>query len=343
MEARDDKDPRHPGPDDRRRLHFTPHLYIRAFPDDEGARALGKGVVFWVSPDIDFFPKVNGNAMANTPVTIQANIWNDGYLDAVGVRVEFFWFTPAPVFQPTDSNRINKAPFLVTIPAQSCVPVTCPVPWVPTFVGDGHECLVVQCNSFLEGKDGLRFPLHAELDRHVGQLNVTVSDASGGQKLQLVMQNPFETGLSFSLFLSSRSVRGNLERMRQQDHDTLMRVVANAKPGGPHNSFERELELRVDDTSDLDLGVHVVGIQPMASVRGQALDLHHYLQQRGPGGDALGRRLDQFDLERGGSRALSVEAPRAHLEPGSYRVLHFSQVTGDCIVGGYTMVMEASA
>jgi hypothetical protein len=155
-------------PDDRLRLHFTPHLYIRAFPDDEGARALGKGVVFWTSPDIDFFPKVNGNAMANTPVTIQANIWNDGYLDAVGVRVEFFWFTPAPVFHLTENNRINKAPLLVTIPAQSCVPVTCPVPWVPTFIGDGHECLVVQCNSFLEGKDGLRFPLHAELDRHVG-------------------------------------------------------------------------------------------------------------------------------------------------------------------------------
>src|SRR5262249_32087755 len=146
-------------PDDRRRLHFTPHLTIRAFPEDEGTRPLGKSAVFWNSPDINFFPKVKGNALANTAVTIQANIWNDGYLAAVGVSVEFFWFTPAPVFNPTENNRINKNLVLVTIPAQSCVPVTCPVPWVPTFIGDGHECLVVQCNAFLEGKDGLNFPL----------------------------------------------------------------------------------------------------------------------------------------------------------------------------------------
>jgi hypothetical protein len=342
MEPRPHRDPK-PPPDDQRRIHFTPYLYIRAFPLDEGARALGKGVAFWNSPDIDFFPKVNGNAMANTPVTIQVNIWNRGYLDAVGVRVEFFWFTPAPVFHLTESNRINKAPFPVTIPAQSCVPVTCPVPWVPTFIGDGHECLVVQCNSFLEGKDGLKSPLHAELDRHVGQLNVTVSDAGAGQKLQLVMHNPFETAARFALCLASRSVRGNVERMRQLDHDTLMHVVANARPGGPHDLLERELELRVEDTNDLDLGVQILAMKPMPPAPIRPLDLHGYLRQRGPGGDALGRRLGELDLEQGGNTTVFLEAPRTRLEPGTYRVLHFGQVTGECLVGGYTVVMEAPA
>jgi len=331
--------------DDERHLHFTPYLYIRAFPNDGGARALGGGAVFWASPDIDFFPKVNGNPVANTEVTVQATITNGGYLPAVGVTVDFFWFTPAPVFVPTDGNRINKTPVLVTIPAQSSVQVTCPTPWIPTFIGDGHECLVVQCNSFLEGGDGLKFPLHAELDRHVAQRNLMVSDASAdGQKLQLRVQNPFDAAVGFSVYLSSRRVRGDFAQLREQDPDMLMRVVANASPGGPHDLIEQELDLTVEDISGVDLGVRVLAMEPLSATQAGTLNPDDYLKLRGGAGtgkgDALGRRLGEFELAPGGNGMLFLEAPQMDVGEDAYRVLHFSQAVQNCVVGGYTIVIE---
>ena len=341
MPAPTDEKP--PQPDDRRKIHDTPYLYTRAFTNDEGTRPLEKGTEFWNSPDINFFPKVKGNAMPNTEVTVQAKIWNDGYLPAVGVTVDFFWFTPALVFISAKENRINKKPVQVTIPAQSCISVTCPDPWIPTFIGDGHECLVVQCNSFFEGKDGLKHPLHAELDRHVAQRNLTVSEAKSGQKLLLVMQNPFDTGASFSLHLSSRLVRGNFARIREQDPDMLMHIVANAKPGGPHNLIERELNLAVEDTSNLDLGVRIASMESAPAAGDFGLDLDHYLQLRVAGdGSAPGRRLGQFDLGLGANRTLHLEVPRMELDTEAYCVLHFSEVIQDCILGGYTVVIEAN-
>ena len=322
-------------------LYFTPYLYIRAFGDDQGQRALAKNAVFWVSPDIDFYPKLKGNALENTAVTVAVNIWNDGYLPAVGVSIDFYWFTPAPVFIPTESNHINKEPVRRTIPAQSCLPVECPQPWVPTFIGDGHECLVVQCKFFLEGSDSLRFPFHAELDRHVGQLNLTVSPASMASTMELVIHNPFDTRVNFLLFLSSLIVRGNFGHLREQDPDGLRRIVASARPGGPHNLIERDLHMRAEDTTNEDLGVHIVRVAPRTSGADRGMDLQHYLQQRGPATDnPLGRSLGQIDLRRFESKTVHLAAPPDTLEPGTFRVLHFSQVTAECIVGGYTVVIE---
>jgi hypothetical protein len=229
---------------------------------------------------------------------------------------------------------------LATIPAQNCKQVICPVPWIPIFLGNGHECLIVQCNFYMEGNDRLKFPLHAELDRHVAQRNLTVNPASVPQTLQLTLRNPFATPTKFALVMSSRLVWGNLELMQHELRGNIMPMIANAEPGGPHNVLERDFQLRVEDTSGLDLGVRLRdGTSITASDR--PLDIESYVMRRSLGNSTSpGRSIGEFALDANAKVVAHIELPPIDVEKGAYRVLHFSQICRECIVGGYTVVVE---
>lgn len=170
---------------------FTPALLIRAVPGDRGVRPLS--APFWESPDIwtalgapDSTPAVpaspGGAPVAGQPNTLYAHVWNLGLAPVLNAVVEFFVFDPSlsfatqtPLFhaQATVDLSGRSAP-------QACHRlVKCPVPWVPTIVNGGHECILVRVSAMGDAPD----PAHvwdAWADRRVAQRNIGVVAAGTG-------------------------------------------------------------------------------------------------------------------------------------------------------------------
>jgi len=177
-----------PGP---RKDLYLPYLFLRANPGDTGTRpAVG---AFWESPDIYLLagvapdaapsipPELGQNAIAGEPNTVYAHVWNFGHAPAHNVIVEFSWCNPSLGINPASAHLIGHA--VVDLGARGSGRahhvVKCPQPWTPTFVNGGHECLVVRVWDMVG--DMLSTPeWDASVNRHVGQRNVHVVDASGG-------------------------------------------------------------------------------------------------------------------------------------------------------------------
>jgi len=176
-------------------------LVVRANPQDRGQRPLPNGTVFWESPDIFVVPNqtsagapavpanLGGMAQAGVSNTIYAHIWNLGRGPAFDVRVEFYWFNPTLGIEAADANLIGFT--YVTLgnrnSPNSHTVVRCPVDWVPVYVNNGHECLVVR--AFSPIADPLRDNAwNAALNRHVGQRNIAVLQGAQAQLQALTLQ-----------------------------------------------------------------------------------------------------------------------------------------------------------
>ena len=183
-----------------RKDSYLPYLVVRANPGDRGQRPLPPGTVFWESPDIFVMPNqpaagapavpanLGGMAQAGAPNTIFAHVWNLGRGPAFDVRVEFYWFNPTLGIEEADANLIGFT--YITLgqrnSPKSHAVVRCPVDWVPTFVNDGHECLVVRAYSVIS--DPLTHDAwSASLNRHVAQRNIAVLRGAQAQASPLVL------------------------------------------------------------------------------------------------------------------------------------------------------------
>jgi hypothetical protein len=164
---------------------FLPFLFMRANPGDTGTRpVIGP---FWESPDIllvagveppnapDVPPALGETALANRPNTLYAHVWNFGQSQAPEVVVEFYWCDPSLGIGPASAHLIGQT--FTTLGARGSGRahrlVKCPVPWVPTFVNGGHECLVVRIWDMASDALGVP-PWDASLNRHVAQRNIHV-------------------------------------------------------------------------------------------------------------------------------------------------------------------------
>lgn len=188
---------------------------MRASSGDRGARPLTG--VFWESPDIFVIPDQPAEtaplrpaapgsvARANVPNTLYAHVWNLGKAPAFGVRVEFWWFDPSLGFSRSAGHLIGAAyldlddrftlyedwvevdgPTGKWISRGCHAIVRCPQTWVPSYVNNGHECLVVRIG------DTMFDPITPQsfspaTDRHVGQRNIAVVQAASPAEVSLDM------------------------------------------------------------------------------------------------------------------------------------------------------------
>jgi hypothetical protein len=184
-----------------RKNEYLPYLVVRANAGDRGARPLPDGTTYWESPDIFIAPDLAASAApvlptttgalakAGVPNTLWAHVWNLGQAPVYNARVEFYWFNPGLSFDDSAAHLIGVA--YVDLGSRQSgrahTIVKCPKTWVPTFVNNGHECLIVRCF------DPLTDPLgstrwFAAADRHVAQRNLTVINASSPAALQLPLR-----------------------------------------------------------------------------------------------------------------------------------------------------------
>jgi hypothetical protein len=183
-----------------RKDSYLPYLVVRANPQDRGQRPLPNGTVFWESPDIFVVPNqpaagapavpasLGGMAQAGAPNSLYAHVWNLGRGPAFDVRVEFYWFNPSLGIEEADANLIGFT--YVTLGNRnsptSHTLVRCPVDWIPTFVNNGHECLVVRAFSPISDPLGANAWNSAQ-NRHVGQRNIAVLSGAQAQLEPLIL------------------------------------------------------------------------------------------------------------------------------------------------------------
>lgn len=315
-------------------ITYTPYLKIRyeVADLDQARGALPAGTDWWSSPDITFSPADSlGNADVGVPTTIQGLIFNWGAQDAVGTAVDFFWMAPSLGMTPATAQKINASPVLVTVPSLNYVSVTCPTPWVPTAVIDGHECLFVQASC---PSDPLVNPMHPDLDRHVGQRNLSVVAPGQPIRIRFRLPNPFGEHFTFALHHSAVAVRGEFDALPRDEAIALIAGQGSVK--SPRISRA--------DISD-QVGVRLVGREEERAV--------HVEDDVAPRASLLARLraapdritpsplpLAEIRLREYGSVLATVHImPAATAETS---VVHrFSQVADGIEVGGYDVIEPA--
>jgi hypothetical protein len=129
---------------------------------------------------------------------VHAIIWNLGAKLAAPVEVDFYWANPSLGFSSGDCNYIGSEHLQVT--TRTYVDVRCNKPWRPIELNGGHECLLVNCSNYI--LNPIRHPFEPQLDRRVGQHNVTVVSAYASEPvtLQVNLTNLFPIATSAEVF-----------------------------------------------------------------------------------------------------------------------------------------------
>jgi hypothetical protein len=183
----------------KRKDEFLPLLVIRANPGDHGERPLNG--VFWESPDIFVAPDLTAEtapplpptkgdiAKAGRPNTLWAHVWNLGRSPVYNARVEFYWCNPSLGINSASANLIGVAHTDLgdRYSGKSHSIVKCPQTWVPRFVNNGHECLVVRVfEPLLDSIPANQWDVTR--DRHIGQRNIAVINAASPAHLELMLK-----------------------------------------------------------------------------------------------------------------------------------------------------------
>lgn len=139
------------------------------------------GTPWWASLDIWVVPGTDPYGPTGAPVVGQgAYVWarasNAGKTAATNARLNYYWGNPATVLTVETVTRIGTS--YVTLASGEARDVLCLAPWIPVWVNDGHECLVVEVFHPDDAiSRGPGQPLAARDDRHVAQKNVGVLQA----------------------------------------------------------------------------------------------------------------------------------------------------------------------
>lgn len=155
------------------------------------------GNPWYLSPDIWVVPGNNPNGdpgppTVNTPNYIWARVTNRGDTGVTNATVKYYWGNPGTLITRSSVAWIGTS--YVSLASNESKDVLCVVPWIPTWINNGHECLIVEAFC---AEDPL--PPHSgdsvfgvPDNRQIAQLNLTVILDNPGQDHILV---PFSAGV----------------------------------------------------------------------------------------------------------------------------------------------------
>jgi len=140
---------------------------------------------WWTSESIWVVPNdplgAPGSPIAGKPAYLKALVENTGDSPANGARVDFYWANPAMQIVIGVANFIGSA--FVDVDPGANQEALCLVPWIPSIVNGGHECVLAVAHSPAEASPlpdplptGFDFapPAHDE----IAQRNLSVLAAS---------------------------------------------------------------------------------------------------------------------------------------------------------------------
>jgi hypothetical protein len=135
------------------------------------------GSPWWLSPDIWTVPGDDpegtpGLPIVGQPCYVWARVTNNGTDAVQNATVRFYWANPSVGFDRNTANQIGSAN--VSLNAGETQEVLCLIPWMPSFVNNGHECVLAE--AFHSTYDPLPASpdFNVPTDRHVAQRNLSV-------------------------------------------------------------------------------------------------------------------------------------------------------------------------
>lgn len=146
---------------------------------------------WYLSPDIWVVPGTNpegppGVPREGEPAFVWCRIHNNAGAPVKGVVVDFYWANPATVISRSSANPIGRS-YATADPGS--VEVLCVSAWVPSWVNEGHECLVVEISDSGPPSPS-SVPFNPPAEPHVAQRNLTILSASQLKRFKM----PFGAG-----------------------------------------------------------------------------------------------------------------------------------------------------
>jgi hypothetical protein len=217
---------------------------------------------WWLSPDIWVVPGSDpngppGNPVAGQPAYLWAHVANTGDVAATGTRIDFYWANPAMQIVVGAATQIGSA--YADVPPGGSQDVLCLVPWMPSIVNGGHECVLAAAHNPAE-LTPLPDPLPNGFDFNppaydeIAQRNLSVAAAAMAVRFPLTIVAPARAdkdvvvaveigGTLDEKLLPQLGLRGFRPTAKEVVEVELSREAnPPARKGGRH---ARELELHV--------------------------------------------------------------------------------------------------
>lgn len=108
------------------------------------------------------------------PYYLKANVRNTETYRIDNATVILYWANPATTITRNTATRVGYA--FVGIDGGQTAEALCLTPWIPSYINQGHECLVAEV---VQGPPPTSGPLDGQNDPSVAQHNLTVVMTSG--------------------------------------------------------------------------------------------------------------------------------------------------------------------
>lgn len=236
---------------------------------------------WWMSQDIWVVPGNDpngppGSPIAGKPAYLHALVTNTGDVAASGVRVDFYWANPAMQILVGVATFIGSA-FVDVDGGGAQQEALCLVPWVPTIVNGGHECVLAVAHSSAEAAplpdplpNGFDFapPSHDEIAQR--NLSVLVASAravpwpvtiSAPPRADKVVQVSVEIGGKLDPTLLAQL---SLKEYRPAEREVVQVGLSHEAVCGEHDRpvGAHEIELRVPKGTSVGIyaSIHAMGL-----------------------------------------------------------------------------------
>lgn len=141
------------------------------------------GDPWYLSPDIWVVPGNDpagpvGIPVLNSPAYVWARVHNRGTTAVSNATVKYYWGDPSTTVTLATATLIGTS-YVSLVPGET-KDVLCLTPWIPSWVNNGHECLIAEAFAAADPlpQRGPTDTFGAPHDRHVAQRNISVIYAS---------------------------------------------------------------------------------------------------------------------------------------------------------------------
>ncbi|MFA6903620.1 MAG: hypothetical protein WC236_11105 [Gallionellaceae bacterium] len=317
-----------------KRAPYSAWMVVPAALTDYGVRPLPASMPHWASPFIGVnSPDPTGRPQAGAANWVYARIFNLGAATAAPTMVRFYWADPSVGLGATDAHPIGEV--MVEVPPMRSVLVTCPAPWVPSYLNNGHECLFVSADNPI--LDPIQAPFQPWADRHVGQRNVNVLPAVA-QSMNLWLPGS-TSALTAELRVLALRVKAPNLILKHTAVATINQVADYVLSG--FGALNRRI------TNTAQLHPMAFRIEPDSVISAHRLSeetrpisAHEWVYGvKSDEPHAWGNLLLRLQTKPGLSQQLTLDFKPVDLAGDEFIVLHFAWLAAGMVRGGYAVTL----
>ncbi len=189
---------------------------------------------WWLSTDIWTVPGDDPEGAPGLPIVgeacyVWARVTNNGNSAVVDATVRFYWANPSVGFDRNTANHIGNAN--VSLNPGETQDVLCLIPWMPTFVNGGHECVLAEAFHTTDDPLPASLDFNVPTDRHVAQRNISVlMTAKKMFSMSFEIHNTERLPRTFSI----KTQMGELAELRP-----LLKTLGQTMPRTPKGSIRQ--------------------------------------------------------------------------------------------------------